>query len=149
MTLEPETRPAGFTGGGLPTEGTALVRAYQRASKADASVRAANGDAAAFETWSLRHGLRSLPASREAVAGFLVEVEAGRVASTIGRRRAAIRCAHTLARLPDPTEDEAARATMKGIRRKVGTAPDQKAAATVDIVTACRCGSPPKPSPRP
>ncbi|KMO13894.1 site-specific integrase, partial [Methylobacterium platani] len=60
----------------------------------------------------------------------------GRAASTIGRRCAAIRYAHKLAKMPDPTDDEAVRATMKGIRRKVGTAPDQKAAATADIVTA-------------
>ncbi len=71
------------------------------------------------------------------MAGFLVaEAEAGRAASTIGRRLAAIKYAHKLARQPDPTEDEAVRATMKGIRRKVGTAPDQKAAATADIVMA-------------
>ncbi len=95
------------------------------------------GDAAAFTAWCSRYGFRSLPASPEAVAGFLVaEAEAGLAASTIGRRCAAIRYAHKLARQPDPTDDEAVRATMKGIRRKVGTAPDQKAAATADIVMA-------------
>lgn len=122
---------------GLPAEAASLVEAYQRASKADATVRAYRGDAAAFTAWCSRYGFRSLPASPEAVAGFLVaEAEARRAASTIGRRLAAIKYAHRLARLPDPTEDEAVRATMKGIRRKVGTAPDQKAAATADIVTA-------------
>ncbi len=95
------------------------------------------GDAAAFEAWCARYGFRSLPASPEAVAGFLVaEAEAGRAASTIGRRLAAIKYAHKLVRQPDPTEDEAVRATMKGIRRKVGTAPDQKAAATADVLMA-------------
>lgn len=122
---------------GLPAEAASLVESYQRASKADATVRAYRGDAAAFEAWCSRYGFRSLAASPEAVAGFLVaEAEAGRAASTIGRRLAAIKYAHKLARLPDPTEDEAVRATMKGIRRKVGTAPDQKAAATADIVMA-------------
>jgi site-specific recombinase XerD len=122
---------------GLPAEAASLVEAYQRASKADATVRAYRGDAAAFEAWCSRYGFRSLPASPEAVAGFLVaEAEAGRASSTIGRRLAAIKYAHKLARQPDPTEDEAVRATMKGIRRKVGTAPDQKAAATADIVMA-------------
>jgi site-specific recombinase XerD len=122
---------------GLPAEAARLVEAYQRASKADATVRAYRGDAEVFQAWCSRYGFQSLPASPEAVAGFLVaEAEAGRAASTIGRRCAAIRYAHKLARQPDPTEDEAVRATMKGIRRKVGTAPDQKAAATADIVTA-------------
>ncbi|TNC05167.1 integrase [Methylobacterium terricola] len=137
MTLKSETLPAGFKGAGLPAEAAHLVEAYQRASKADATVRAYRGDAAAFEAWCARYGFRPLPANPEAVAGFLVsEAEAGRAASTIGRRLAAIKYAHKLARLLDPTEDEAVRATMKGIRRKVGTAPDQKAAATADIVTA-------------
>ncbi|WP_082167442.1 site-specific integrase, partial [Methylobacterium aquaticum] len=131
-------RPAvGQTSAGLPAEAASLVEAYQRASKADATVRAYRSDAAAFTAWCARYGFRSLPASPEAVAGFLVaEAEAGRAASTIGRRLAAIKYAHRLARQPDPTDDEAVRATMKGIRRKVGTAPDQKAAATADIVTA-------------
>ncbi|MGF3027277.1 site-specific integrase [Methylobacterium aquaticum] len=137
MTLKPETLPVDFIDGGLPTETASLVEAYQRASKADATVRAYRGDAAAFTAWCSRYGFRSLPASPEAVAAFLVaEAEAGRAASTIGRRCAAIRYAHRLARLPDPTEDEAVRATVKGIRRKVGTAPDQKVAATADILTA-------------
>lgn len=137
MTLKPETLPVDFIDGGLPTETASLVEAYQRASKADATVRAYRGDAAAFTAWCSRYGFRSLPASPEAVAAFLVaEAETGRAASTIGRRLAAIKYAHKLARQPDPTEDEAVRATMKGIRRKVGTAPDQKAAATADILTA-------------
>ncbi len=106
-------------------------------AKADATVRAYRGDAEVFQAWCARYGFRSLPASSEAVAGFLVaEAEAGRAASTIGRRCAAIRYAHKLARLPDLTDDEAVRVTVRGIRRKVGTAPDQKAAATADVLAA-------------
>jgi len=122
---------------GLPAEAASLVESYQRASKADSTVRAYRGDAEVFEAWCSRYGFRSLPAAPEAVAAFLVaEAEAGRAASTIGRRLAAIRYAHKLVRLPDPTEDEAVRATLEGIRRKVGTAPDQKAAITADMLTA-------------
>ena len=122
-------------GNNLPVEAAEMVRAYQRASKADATVRAYTADAKAFGAWCLRYGFRSLPASPEAVAGFLVaEAEAGRSSSTIGRRLAAIRYAHKLAKAPDPTDDEGVHATMKGIRRRVGTAPAQKAAATVDIL---------------
>lgn len=83
---------------GLPAEAAAIVRAYQRASKADATVRAYTADAKAFEAWCLRYGFRSLPASPEAVAGFLVaEAEAGLSSSTIGRRLSAISYAHKLA----------------------------------------------------
>lgn len=124
-------------GNTLPAEAAEIVRAYQRASKADATVRAYKGDAVLFQGWCARYGFRSLPASPEAVAGFLVaEAEAGRSASTIGRRCAAIRYAHKLAGQPDPTDDEAVRAAMRGIRRRVGVAPNRKAAATAEILAA-------------
>ncbi|MCJ2093150.1 tyrosine-type recombinase/integrase [Methylobacterium sp. J-072] len=119
----------------LPAEAAAIVRAYQQASKADSTVRAYRSDVQVFQAWCDRFGFRSLPASPEAVSGFLAhEAEAGRSASTIGRRLAAIRYGHKLAKAADPTDDEDVRATMKGIRRRVGTAPTQKAAATVDIL---------------
>src|SRR4051794_25794414 len=82
----------------LPLEAAAMVRAYQRASKAEATVRAYRGDAVLFTRWCARHGLRSMPADPAAVAGFLVaEAERGIAASTIGRRVAAIAYAHKLA----------------------------------------------------
>ena len=119
----------------LPAEAAAIVRAYQQASKAGATIRAYTSDAKVFQAWCARYGFRSLPATPEAVSGFLVaEAEAGRSASTIGRRLAAISYGHKLAKAADPTDDEDVRATMKGIRRRVGVAPTQKAAATVDIL---------------
>ncbi|WP_246682845.1 site-specific integrase [Methylobacterium sp. WL9] len=119
----------------LPVEATAIVRAYQRASKADATVRAYTTDARVFQDWCARYGFRSLPATSEAVAAFLVsEAEAGKAVSTIGRRCAAISYAHKLAKAADPTDDEDVRAVMKGIRRRVGVKPDQKAAATADVL---------------
>lgn len=124
-------------GEALPAEAAAIVRAYQRASKADATVRAYASDARVFQDWCAQFGFRPLPASPEAVAGFIVsEAEAGRAASTLGRRLAAIRYAHKLARVADPTDDEGVRAAMKGARRKVGVAPTQKAAATAEILAA-------------
>lgn len=121
----------------LPAEAAAIVRAYQRASKADATVRAYTSDARVFQDWCAQFGFRSLPSTPEAVAAFIVsEAEAGRAASTLGRRLAAIRYAHKLARAADPTDDEGVRAAMKGARRKVGVAPTQKAAATAEILAA-------------
>ena len=121
----------------LPAEAAAIVRAYQQASKADSTVRAYRADAQVFQAWCARFGFRSLPATPEAVAAFIVaEAEEGRAASTLGRRLAAIRYAHKLAKAPDPTEDEGVRAAMKGARRKVGVAPMQKAAATAEILAA-------------
>ncbi|MCJ2097631.1 site-specific integrase [Methylobacterium sp. E-046] len=119
----------------LSVEVAAIVRAYQQASKADSTVRAYRSDVQVFQAWCARFGFRSLPASSETVSAFLVhEAEAGRSASTIGRRLAAISYGHKLAKVPDPTDDEDVRATMKGIRRRIGTAPTQKAAATVDVL---------------
>jgi integrase len=71
------------------------------------------------------------------VAAFLAS-EAGRRVrpSTIGRRVAAIRYAHKLARFPIPTDDERVRATVRGIRRSLGTAPNRKAPATADKIVA-------------
>ncbi|WP_244000356.1 site-specific integrase [Methylobacterium sp. J-088] len=135
----PEVIPAEFHDHAvkLPAEAAAIVRAYQQASKADSTVRAYRSDALVFQDWCARYGFRSLPASPEAVAGFIVaEAEAGRAASTLGRRMAAIRHAHKLASLPDPTEDEGVRAALRGARRKVGVASTQKAAATADILAA-------------
>ncbi|MHB2208435.1 site-specific integrase [Methylobacterium sp. CM6257] len=61
-------------------------------------MRAYTSDARVFQNWCARYGFRSLPASPEAVAGFIVhEAGEGRAASTLGRRMAAIRHAHTLA----------------------------------------------------
>lgn len=121
----------------LPAEAAAAVRAYQQASKADATVKAYRSDAKVFEAWCQRYGFRSAPATPEAVAAFVVaEAEAGRAASTLGRRIAAIRFAHKVAKLPDPTDDEGVRAAMAGVRRKVGVAPTQKAAATAEILAA-------------
>ncbi|WP_342111804.1 site-specific integrase [Methylobacterium sp. SI9] len=124
-------------GNNLPAEAAAIVRAYQRASKSDATVRAYTSDARVFQDWCARFGFRSLPASPEAVAAFIVsEAEASRAASTLGRRLAAIRYAHKLAGVADPTDDEGVRAAIRGARRKVGVAPTQKAAATADVLAA-------------
>lgn len=121
----------------LPAEFLQQVRAYQRASKAEATVRAYSSDWREFQAWCARTGYSSAPASPEAVAGFLVAgAEAGRSASTIGRRCAAISYAHKLAKQADPTDDEEVRSAMKGIRRRVGVAPKRKAAATAEILAA-------------
>ncbi|MCJ2036423.1 site-specific integrase [Methylobacterium sp. J-068] len=135
-TLAPIAFPPDL-GRTLPAETAAIVQAYQRASKAGSTVRAYKSDAVMFSAWCERYGFRSLPASPEAVAAFLAsEADAGRAVSTIGRRCAAIRYAHKLAGEADPTDNEDVHALLKGIRRTRGTAPRQKTAATVEIVSA-------------
>ena len=137
MMSEPVPTSRGELEALLPVELASIVQAYQRASKSDATLRAYRSDAVLFQDWCARYGFSSLPGSPKAVAGFLThEADAGRSASTIGRRCAAIRYAHKLAGLPDPTESEDVRATVKGIRRTIGTAPNQKAAVTAEVLAA-------------
>ena len=63
-----------------------------------------------FSRWCQEFGFQALPASSLAVLEFLShEATRGTKASTISRRLAAIRYAHKLAGLPDPTQDEALR----------------------------------------
>ena len=74
--------------------------------------------------WCAHRDIQPLPASPQAVAAFIAaEAQAGRRAATITRRLAAIRYAHRLAGHEPPTNAEAVKATMRGIRRSIGTAP--------------------------
>lgn len=134
----PDSPPPRITPAGeLPEAAAALVRAYGCASMSGGTIRAYRNDVGLFAAWCDRQGVSSLPASPEVVAAFLVaEAEAGRAVSTIGRRCAAIRQAQMLAGGADPTGHAVVRSVMKGIRRTIGTAPQQKAAATVDVVAA-------------
>ncbi len=94
-------------------------------------------DFSAFERWCAQRGLVALPADPEAVAAFLAaEASAGLKPSTIARRAAAIRYAHGLRRKEPPTNTETVRATVRGIRRSKGVAPDQKAPATAARIVA-------------
>jgi hypothetical protein len=61
--------------------------------------------------------------------------------STIGRRVAAIRYAHKLAGHAVPTDDERVKATVRGIRRTLGTAARKKAPATAERVIAMALGT--------
>lgn len=108
-----------------------------RQEKAPATRRAYGSDFRIFEAWCAGRGITALPATPETVAAFLAsEVERGIKPSTIGRRVAAIRYAHRLACYSVPTDDERVKATVRGIRRSLGTAPRKKTPATAERVIA-------------
>src|SRR5215210_6384478 len=108
---------------------------YAQAEKAAATRRAYQSDFAIFSAWCAERGLSALPANPESVAAFLAgEAERGTKASTIGRRVAAIRYAHKLSGHPLPTDDERVRATVRGIRRTIGTAPVKKQPALAERI---------------
>ena len=110
---------------------------YALAEKAEATRRAYRSDFALFRAWCEAKDVTALPASPGAVAAFLAaEASRGTKPSTISRRLAAIRYAHQLGGHEPPTNSEAVKATLRGIRRTAGCAPARKAPATADKVLA-------------
>ena len=99
--------------------------AFRQASKALSTQRAYRSDVRAFETWCHSRGLRTCPASADAVADHLswAATEGGLSPSSIGRRTAAIRWAHKANGFESPTSSEVVRSVVAGIRRVVGVAP--------------------------
>jgi site-specific recombinase XerD len=114
-----------------------LAADFAKASKAKATQAAYESDFRIFESWCRARRLNALPASAAAVAAFLAdEAAAGKRASTLGRRLAAIRYFHRAAGHDTPTGDEKVKAVLSGIRRTIGAAPVRKRAATNDVVLA-------------
>jgi len=106
------------------------ARGYMRASKAPNTVRAYRADLADFTLWCKEFGHESLPAEPTTIVLYLTALaEAGAKASTIQRRLSALSQAHKLAgHDPSPTADHHVKMTMAGIRRRLGTRPEQKVA---------------------
>ena len=116
---------------------TTAAADYARAEKAVATRRAYRTDFEIFRAWCAEHGATALPAAPEAVAAFLAREASRRIKpATISRRIAAIRYAHKLANLLTPTDDERVRATLRGIRRTLGTAVAKKMPATAERIVA-------------
>lgn len=110
---------------------------YAAASLAESTRRAYAEDAVAWRQWCDQRGLQVLPAQAEAVAAHIASMaDAGLKPATIARRVAAIRYMHRVIGAEPPTSSEKVRATLRGIRRKIGTKPDRKAPATHERITA-------------
>jgi site-specific recombinase XerD len=113
------------------------AQGYANADKAAATRRAYGTDFSIFRAWCAERQLEPVPASPASVAAFLAHEASRKVkVSTIGRRVAAIRYAHKLAGLNTPTDDERVKATVRGIRRTLGTAKSKKAPATAERLLA-------------
>ena len=110
---------------------------FAKASKSVATRRAYQMDATDFAAWCERHDVESLPASVDTVAAYLASLaRSGLKASTITRRCAGIRYMHRLAGLETPTNNEAIKSVLSGIRRSIGTAVTRKEPATANVVRA-------------
>jgi site-specific recombinase XerC len=108
-----------------------------KAEKALSTRKAYGTDFRIFREWCDGKDVSSLPARPETVAAFLAaQTGNGTKPSTLSRRVAAIRYAHKLAHLDTPTDSEAVKATLRGIRRTVGSAKVRKAPAVAAKVRA-------------
>ena len=96
------------------------------------TVRAYAGDWKRFSAWCATNHLLALPASVEALAGFLTELaDTGKKVATIQRHAAAITKAHELAGHDSPTADKKIKVLLKGIAREKKTRIKQAAAFTL------------------
>jgi len=115
---------------------------FAKAEKSPATRKAYATDYRLFCQWCEARALAPMPASVETVAAYLAhEADNGCRPSTIGRRCAAIGYAHKLAGNESPTAAESVKATLRGIRRSLGTAPARKAPATADLILAMVSGA--------
>src|SRR5712671_275008 len=125
----------------LGTDLTAAVDLAQ-AEKAVSTRKAYGTDFRLFRTWCDTKGVSALPAAPETVAAYLAAQARTSRPSTLGRRVAAIRYAHKLAELPLPTDAEGVKATMRGIRRTLGSARIRKAPAVAAAMLGMVAGAP-------
>ena len=110
------------------------AREFARRSKAENTLRGYRADWQDFCQWCEGHGARPLPATGETVAAYIAECAGRLKVGSIQRRLNAIAEAHKAMGADSPTRAGIVRATLKGIRRTLGTGANQKAPAiTADI----------------
>jgi integrase len=130
--------------GNLTASEITATMAFAEAEKAASTREVYAADWRAFAVWCHARAATPLPAHPGIIAAYLSSLATeGRKASTIGRKLAAIAYRHKLAGIdPLPTSSEGVRATLRGIRRSIGTARQGKAPATHDLIAAmlANCG---------
>jgi site-specific recombinase XerD len=112
------------------------VREYIRASKAKSTLRGYQSDWRDFCAWCEARALGPLPANPETVAAYIAECAGRLKVGSIQRRLNAIAEAHKAVALESPTHSPIVANTMKGIRRTLGTAANQKAPTLTDDIRA-------------
>lgn len=127
---------------GAVGEDLARAATFVLAQHAPATRRAYRTDWTIFRDWAAVRGVPVLPAAPEVVAAFVAAAaERGVKPVTLGRRLAAIGYVHAAERFESPTRAAVVRATMRGIRRTLGSASQPKApllaAQVVAMATAC------------
>jgi site-specific recombinase XerD len=120
-----------------PADEFALALKFARAEKSASTRRAYRSDFDAFRKWCAARDLSALPATPSTLATFLAtEAKRGMKVSSLERRLAGIRYAHVLAGHSPPGQSEAVKATLRGVRRTIGTAQKRKDPLTADRIRA-------------
>jgi site-specific recombinase XerD len=112
------------------------ARDYAAHAKAPNTLKAYRIDWADFSEWCALHRLEFLPATLQTVALYLTDLARTHKVSTLYRRLSGISQAHQAAGYVTPTTDAQVRLVFQGIRRTLGSAPDQKNAAITAEVRA-------------
>ena len=105
----------------------ARAQEYARRSRSPKTLRGYSTDWKDFTAWCQSANLTPLPAEPATVAMYISAQAETRKLNTIQRRLAAVSQMHQLRGFESPTKSEAVRSVMKGIRRTLGVACDEKA----------------------
>jgi site-specific recombinase XerD len=109
---------------------------YARWAKAPNTLKAYRNDWEDFVSWCGVHRLEPLPSSPQTIALYLTDLSKTHKVSTLNRRLSGISQAHQTAGYTSPTRDPQVRLVFQGIRRTLGSAPDQKNPAITAEVRA-------------
>jgi integrase len=120
----------------VPPSALDQAREFARRSKAENTLRGYRTDWRDFCGWCEGHVVCPLPAAPEAVASYIAECAGRLKVGSIQRRFNAISEAHKAVGVESPTHVPIVANTLKGIRRTIGTAPEQKAPALTDDIRA-------------
>lgn len=111
------------------------AKAYADAARSDRTRKAYSSAFAVFVTWCRSVNAEPMPAEPAVIAAYVAHLaDAGRKVATIDLHVAAIAAVHRAARLDVPTSSEAVKATMRGVRRTLGTRQTRKAPATAEAL---------------
>jgi integrase len=117
--------PAQDIGAAVPVAEQA--REYARRARSAATLRAYASDWRDFEDWCAKQPVSALPATPQTVAYYISAMADHSKASTIGRRLSSISVAHQVKGFDSPTKSQIVHSVLRGIRRTIGTAPNEKA----------------------
>lgn len=109
-----------------PEELARQARELAAGSHAANTRRAYEADWRDFRGWCEQRGVSPCPAGEDTVVLYLTDLARSRKASTLTRRLAALAQAHRAAGWEAPGEMAGVRRLMRGIRRRLGTAPEAK-----------------------